>query len=245
MARELFMGSTTSLNDTGFLDVIAKDLKVKKGIELKWISKGTGEAIELGKNGVVDVLFTHDPEREMRLLQEGLVTARHTFMHNYFTLVSTEESEIVDSPETLSEVMKKIASENKTFISRGDDSGTHSKEREMWRSLGMNPDFEGYMESGSGMAKTLNLVSEQKGYALSDTGTFNFLKEKLSLKEVPLSEKSILKNIYSVLELSNICDSKKECVKDFVEYMSSEDAKSIIQGYNREHFGSPLFFLGE
>lgn len=243
-AGEILMGTTTSLDDTGFLTQVAKELKAKKGVDLKWIARGTGEALELGKRGDVDILFTHDPGREEKFIQDGFGTKRHPLMHNYFVLVTSEDNNIDSFPKDLNGALKKIASENLTFISRGDRSGTHSKELSMWKGAGIERTFTGYKESGIGMGKTLNMTSELKGFTLSDNGTFETVKKNFKLKEVPLNEKAALKNIYSILEISKVPASKASDIKLFIEFMNSEDAKEIMENFGKDKFGAPLFFVG-
>lgn len=244
-AGEILMGTTTSLDDTGFLTEISKTLKEKKGVELKWIAKGTGEALELGKRGDVDILFTHDPGREKKFIEDGYGVRRYPLMYNYFVVVTDNEKDLTNYPKNLNELLNKISKENLTFISRGDKSGTHSKELSMWKEAKVDKDFKNYKEAGLGMAKTLNLTSELQGFTLSDSGTFLKVKENFKLQEVPLNEKEPLKNIYSILELSDVKDSKKDDIKIFIEFMQSKEAEEIMKSYGKNEFGTPLFFVGK
>lgn len=244
-AGEILMGTTTSLDDTGFLKVVAENLKNKTGVELKYVSRGTGEALELGKRGDVDVLFTHDKAREEKFIADGYGTARHEIMYNYFMLVTANENDTSKFPKDLHSVMKKIANDNLVFISRGDKSGTHSKELATWKVSGVTPNFSNYKESGIGMAKTLNMTAELKGYTLSDYGTFETVKNKFGLKAVDLDEKSDLKNTYAIIELSNVEDSKKADIKTFIEFMNSPEMDIIIKNYGKDTLGTNLFFKGE
>lgn len=243
-AGEILMGTTTSLDDTGFLTEISKILKNEKGIELKWIAKGTGEALELGKRGDVDILFTHDPGREKKFIEDGYGVKRYPLMYNYFVVVTDNEKDLTNYPKNLNKLLSKIATENLIFISRGDKSGTHSKELAMWREAQVDKNFKNYKEAGLGMAKTLNLTSELQGFTLSDSGTFLKVKENFKLQEVPLDEKEPLKNIYSILELSNVQESKKDDIKIFIEFMQSKEAEEIMKNYGKSEFGTPLFFVG-
>ena len=168
-AGEILMGTTTSLDDTGFLTEISKTLKNEKGIELKWIAKGTGEALELGKRGDVDILFTHDPGREKKFIEDEYGVKRYPLMYNYFVVVTDNEKDLTNYPKNLNKLLSKIATENLIFISRGDKSGTHSKELAMWREAQVDKNFKNYKEAGLGMAKTLNLTSELQGFTLSDS----------------------------------------------------------------------------
>ncbi|MGL4997590.1 MAG: substrate-binding domain-containing protein [Cetobacterium sp.] len=239
--KDLLMGTTTSLDDTGFLTEISKVLKADSGIELKWIAKGTGEALELGKRGDVDILFTHDPSREEKFIKDGYGTKRHPLMNNYFVFVTNKEKDIAAYPKSSVELLEKIKKENLIFVSRGDNSGTHSKERSLWKMAQIETDFKNYKEAGLGMAKTLNLTSELKGITLSDKGTYLKVKNKFGLEEIPLNEKESLKNIYSILELSNVDSSKKEDIEKFLKFMESKKAMKIIENYGKTEFKEPLF----
>lgn len=243
-AGEILMGTTTSLDDTGFLTEISKVLKDEKGIELKWIAKGTGEALELGKRGDVDILFTHNPGREKKFIEDGYGVKRYPLMYNYFVVVTDDEKDLTKYPKNLNKLLEKIATENSIFISRGDKSGTHSKELAMWKEVQIDKNFKNYKEAGLGMAKTLNLTSELQGFTLSDSGTFLKVKDKFRLQEIPLDEKEPLKNTYSILELSNVRDSKKDDIKVFIDFMHSKEAEEIMRNYGKNEFGTPLFFVG-
>lgn len=244
-AGEILMGTTTSLDDTGFLTEVSKGLKNSTGIELKWIARGTGEALELGKRGDVDILFTHDPNRELKFIEDGYGIRRHPLMNNYFVMVTNNERDLSDYPGDLNGLLKKIAIENMVFISREDNSGTHSKELAIWKEAGLDRNFKNYKEVGTGMAKTLNITSELQGITLSDSGTFLKVKEKFKLKEIPLNEKKSLKNIYSILELSNVKEEKQGDIRKFIEYMHSDEVEEMIKKFGVKEFGTPLFYIGE
>ncbi len=244
-AGEILMGTTTSLDDTGFLTEISKTLKDEKGVELKWIAKGTGEALELGKRGDVDILFTHDPGREKKFIEDGYGTKRHPLMHNYFVIVTSDDKDLNGYPRDLNGLLKKISTENLIFISRGDNSGTHSKELAMWKGAKVDKNFGNYKEAGLGMGKTLNLTSELQGFTLSDSGTFLKVKDNYKLQEVPLDEKASLKNTYSIIELSNVDKSKENDIKIFVDFMQSKEAQEIMKNYGKAEFNTPLFYVGQ
>ncbi|MGL6153709.1 MAG: substrate-binding domain-containing protein [Cetobacterium sp.] len=241
-AGEILMGTTTSLDNTGFLKVVKEKLKEEKGIDLNWIARGTGEALALGKRGDVDVLFVHDKKREQQFIADGYGTKRHELMYNYFVLVTTEDNDISTFPKDLNSAMTKIAKENLIFISRGDNSGTHSKEKSVWKAVNITPNFSNYKSAGTGMGKTLNMTSELGGYTISDYGTFETLKNKFGLKNIPLSGKESLKNTYSIVELSNVDPSKKADIQTFIEFMNSPEMLTIIDNYGKNTIGTNLFF---
>ncbi|MBC2854989.1 substrate-binding domain-containing protein [Cetobacterium sp. 2A] len=239
---EILMGTTTSLDDTGFLKVVSEKLKAKTGVELKYLSRGTGEALELGKRGDVDILFTHDKAREEKFIKDGFGTKRHEMMYNYFMIVTANDNDNSNFPKDLNSVMKKISDENLVFLSRGDKSGTHSKELAIWKAVGITPKFENYKETGVGMAKTLNITSELKGYTVSDYGTFETLKNKFGLKNIELNDKTELKNTYAIVELSKTEKSKEKDIQTFIEFMNSPEMDEVIKTYGKDTLGTNLFF---
>lgn len=243
LAQDILMGTTTSLDDTGFLTEVAKEFKEESGIDLKWIAKGTGEAMELGKRGDVDLLFVHDPGREQQFIKDGHGKARYSFMYNYFVLVTSKDFNLKGFPKDVNEVMKKIAHDNIIFISRGDKSGTHSKEKDLWKAAGIEPKFKNYKESGSGMAKTLNMTSELNGITLSDNGTFYSVEKNFELKEIPLNPSEVLRNTYSIVELKDTTPEKQKAIDELVKFLGSPKGQQIIESFGKSKFGQPLFKL--
>ncbi|MGL4252469.1 MAG: substrate-binding domain-containing protein [Fusobacteriaceae bacterium] len=240
-SQSILIGTTTSLDDTGFLTKLSKELKSQKNIEIQWVAKGTGEALELGKRKDVDLLFIHDPVREEKFIQDGYGEKRHPIMYNHFVLVTSQDFNLENFPENIREILAKIQRENIPFFSRGDRSGTHSKELALWKEIGVEPKFKNYREIGQGMARTLHITSEMDGITLSDNGTFYSLEKAFKLKEIPIDEDDSLKNIYSLVELSQEEESKKESIKKIVEFLESPPGKKMIQDYGKEKFGRSLF----
>ncbi|MGL4981060.1 MAG: substrate-binding domain-containing protein [Fusobacteriaceae bacterium] len=240
-SEEILIGTTTSLDDTGFLTELSKQLKDEKKVDIKWIAKGTGEALELGKRGDVDVLFIHDPVREDKFIKDGYGVKRHPLMYNHFVLVTSQDFNLDGFPTKIGEIMSKIQKDNIPFLSRGDKSGTHSKERALWKNLGIEPKFSNYKEIGQGMAKTLHITAEMDGITLSDNGTFFSLEKSFKLKEIPMEEDSSLKNTYSVVQLSGVEIEKKNEIKKMVEFLESPKGKKMIENYGKDKFRKSLF----
>jgi len=204
----LKMSTTTSTQDSGLLDVLLPALEKDTGITVKVIAKGTGAAIRDGIDGNVDVIFVHDREREDTFVQDGYGTKRYAVMHNDFLIVGpdSDQAKIKGTAEG-GEAMKKIAAAKATFVSRGDDSGTHAKEQELWKASGVALESAAttlekdgkpvavtsvhpagatawYLSVGQGMGKTLTLAEEKQAYTLADRGTF--IKYKFG-REVPIN----------------------------------------------------------
>lgn len=240
-SQNILIGTTTSLDDTGFLSELSKKLKSEKNVEIQWVAKGTGEALELGKRKDVDLLFIHDPGREKKFIEEGYGEVRHPIMYNHFVLVTSQDFNLENFPKNIGEILTKIKQENIPFLSRGDRSGTHSKELSLWKSLGIEPKFRNYKEVGQGMAKTLQITAEMDGITLSDNGTFYSLEKAFKLKEIPTEQDDSMKNIYSVVELSRVEDEKKQEIKKILEFLSSPQGKKMIEDYGKEKLGKSLF----
>ena len=206
--KTLKMSTTTSTQDSGLLDVLLPALEKDTGITVKVIAKGTGAAIRDGIDGNVDVIFVHDREREDTFVQDGYGTKRYAVMHNDFLIVGadSDKAKIKGTAEG-GEAMKKIATAKATFVSRGDDSGTHAKEQELWKASGVvlesaatTLEKDGkpvavksvhpagatawYLSVGQGMGKTLTPAEEKQAYTLADRGTF--IKYKFG-REIPIN----------------------------------------------------------
>lgn len=206
--KTLKMSTTTSTQDSGLLDVLLPALEKDTGITVKVIAKGTGAAIRDGIDGNVDVIFVHDREREDAFVQDGYGTKRYAVMHNDFLIVGPESDKAkIKGTAEGGEAMKKIAAAKATFVSRGDDSGTHAKEQELWKASGVALESAAttlekdgkpvavksvypagatawYLSVGQGMGKTLTLAEEKQAYTLADRGTF--IKYKFG-REIPIN----------------------------------------------------------
>ena len=198
MAQEkiLKMSTTTSTQASGLLDVLLPELEKDTGIKVKVIAKGTGAAIRDGMDGNVDVIFVHDRAREEAFVSEGYGTKRYAVMHNDFVIVGPKEDPAkLGGMKSGAEAAKKIAEAKAGFISRGDDSGTHSKEQSLWKASGVavtesittmekggkQVEIKAvqpagseawYFSIGQGMGKTLTIADEKQAYALADRGTY-------------------------------------------------------------------------
>ncbi len=170
----LMMATTTSTDNTGLLDQLAPAFAHDTGIGLRWVAVGTGKALELGRNCDVDVLLVHAPAAEKAFMAQGYGRDRHRVMHNDFVLVgpAADPAGIHGMDPALA--LKKIQDHRVLFLSRGDNSGTHKKEGELWRRAGIRPPerSDWYLQTGQGMLRTLNMAAEKQGYTLSDRGTW-------------------------------------------------------------------------
>jgi len=244
------ISTTTSLYDTGLWDELEPMFEQEYGVELDVIYAGTGIAIEYGQRGDVDAIAVHSKSRETAFVADGYGVERVPFAYNYFVIVgpADDPADIGDlSPEDALDKLFTDASSK--FISRGDDSGTHGKEKTIWAAAGYDYDTDvvgagtWYVEAGKGMGPTLLMASEMEGYTLSDMGTFLAQQANLDLEAI-VDEGAILLNVYSVLA----CDPDNtnsrvnfEMGQNLVTFLTSEEIQEIIGDYGVEDYGRQLF----
>ena len=197
--RRIRLATTTSLDNSGLIDVLFAPLEQRYHLRVDVIAVGTGKALELGKNGDVDVVIVHDPEGEERFVKGGWGVNHRRFMHNDFLLVGPRgDPADIAKARTAAAALAAIASRRAAFVSRGDDSGTHRKERTLWRAAGLRPKGRWYLETGQGMGATLIMANEKRAYVLADRGTYLAFKDKIEI--VPLCQGDPqLRNPYSII----------------------------------------------
>jgi tungstate transport system substrate-binding protein len=243
--KTIILATTTSTQDSGLLDVLLPIFEKNTGHFVKTIAVGSGQAMAMGQKGEADVLLVHSPAAERKFVAEGYGINRMLIMHNDYIIVGpTGDPAKIKGAKPTSEAFKKIASEKGLFISRGDNSGTHSKEREIWKLAGINPEGEKwYQQTGLGMGQTLNVTAEKKGYTLADRGTYLALKKNLNL-DILVEGDAILLNIYHVIEVNPAKWPKVNVAggKAFAYFMVSKETQEIIKTFGVDKFGSPLFF---
>ena len=246
--ERLKVATTSSLYDTGLWALLEPKFEDKYDVELDVLYANTGIAIEYGKRGDVDVIAVHDKARELTFIEEGYGTTRNVFAYNYFVIAGPESDPLGLKEMSPEEAFKKLAnSKTSKFVSRGDDSGTHSKEKAIWKTAGFVYDDikksgDWYVEAGRGMGPTLVMTGELQAYTLSDIGTF--LAYKSDTKLVPIVEKgSILLNVYSVIPVNpqKITTVKSELAQKLVDFMVSEEVQKLIGDYGVKDYGRSLF----
>jgi tungstate transport system substrate-binding protein len=244
-SKTIILATTTSTQDSGLLDVLLPIFEKKTGYFVKTIAVGSGQAMAMGQKGEADVLLVHSLDAEKKFIAEGYGINRRLIMHNDYIIVGpSNDPSKIKGLKSSSESFKKIASANTLFISRGDNSGTHAKEREIWKAAGINPEGgKWYQQTGLGMGQTLNVAAEKKGYTLADRGTYLALKKNLGL-DILVEGDAILLNIYHVIEINPAKWSKINVAggKAFADFMISKETQDIIKTFGIDKFGSPLFF---
>ena len=248
-ARErLVLATTTSLYDTGLWALLEPKFEAKYNVELDVLYAGTGIAIEYGKRGDADVLAVHDKTRELGLISDGFVADRYPFAFNYFVIVgpASDPAGIRGlSPEAA--LKKLFDSKSSPFISRGDNSGTHSKEKAIWKAAGfeytdVQASGDWYVEGGVGMGPALIMAGQKDGYTLSDIGTFLAFKGETGLETI-VDSGSIMLNVYSVLPMNSATVSGTNAVmaQNMVDFLLSDEIQKIIGEYGVKDYGVPLF----
>jgi tungstate transport system substrate-binding protein len=243
--KTIILATTTSTQDSGLLDVLLPIFEKKTGYFVKTIAVGSGQAMAMGQKGEADVLLVHSPEAEKKFIGEGYGVNRRLIMHNDYIIVGpSEDPAKIKGIKSSTESFKKIASAKALFLSRGDNSGTNSKEKAIWKAAGINPEREKwYQQTGLGMGQTLSVTAEKKGYTLADRGTYLALKKNLGL-DILVEGDAILLNIYHVIEINSTKWPKVNAVgaKAFADFMVSKETQDIIKTFGVDKFGSPLFF---
>lgn len=240
-AETLRMATTTSTQNSGLLDKLLPPFQAKTGIEIHVIAVGTGKALRMGRDGDVDVVMVHAPAVEEKFVNEGYGTDRIQFMYNDFVIVgSPKDPAGVKVAQSVSVALQKIESAAAGFVSRGDDSGTHKKERQLWSQAALTPSGKWYMEAGQGMGKVLQMAAEMGAYTMTDRGTWLAYKDKVDMELLFSGDKS-LNNVYGIIAVSQKKhpDTNYKNTKVFIDWIASQEAQFIIKHY-RLH-GEPLF----
>ena len=246
--ERLQVATTTSLYDTGLWGYLEPMFEEEYNVELDILSAGTGIALEYGRRGDVDVITVHSRSRELDFIAEGYGVERVPFAYNYFLIVGPESDPAGIKGMTPEEAFKKLFDTGSgTFISRGDDSGTHSKEKAIWAGAGYEyTDVQGagdwYVEAGRGMGATLLMASEMQGYTLSDMGTFLSYKGEINL--VPIVDQgSILLNVYSAIAVNPEANPKTsiDMAQNLIDFLTSDEIQELIGDYGVDEYGMQLF----
>ena len=244
-SKNLILATTTSTQDSGLLDVLIPLFEKESGYFVKTIAVGSGQAMTMGKKGEADVLLVHSPEAEKKFMEEGAGSSRRLVMHNDFIIVGPAgDPAKIKGVKTSAEAFKKIAQSGAVFLSRGDNSGTHAKEKGLWKGAGITPEGQKwYQQTGLGMGQTLNVAAEKKGYTLTDRATYLALKKNLGLDILVEGDAKLL-NIYHVIEVNAATWPKVNSAgaKAFADFMVSKKAQETIGKFGVDKFGSPLFF---
>jgi tungstate transport system substrate-binding protein len=238
------LATTTSTQDSGLLDVLVPQFQKESGIEVKVVAVGTGQALELGRRGDADVLLVHDPAGERRFVAEGHGLGRRRVMHNDFVLVGPPGDPAgVKGQKSAAAAFARVARRKAPFVSRGDESGTHVKEKEVWRRARVRPRGDWYVRAGAGMGQVLRMASEKRAYTLTDRGTFLAQRRGLDLALLFAGD-PLLANRYSVILVNPAKQPhvQSEGARRFADFLLSPRGQQAIADFGKDRFGEPLFF---
>lgn len=238
------LATTTSVRDTGLLDVLNETFQRDGRYTLQAIAVGSGQALQLGRTGEADLLWVHSPDAEKRFVEEGFGTDRATFLHNDFVVLGpAADPAKVKGSRTAADAFKKIAAARALFVSRADQSGTHAKELKLWAAAGVKPEAGAYLEAGQGMAGTLSIAEEKQAYALVDRSTYLAMKANLTLGIVSEGDEALL-NRYSLILIPQAKFPKVNAAgaRAYYDFVLSRPAKEIIEKFGVEKYGQQLFF---
>ncbi|MDF0592792.1 substrate-binding domain-containing protein [Methanotrichaceae archaeon M04Ac] len=249
----LRISTTTSLYDTLLLDEIEDIFEDMYNVDVRTVSGGTGIAIERAVRGEADLILVHDVVRERKFIDDGYGISRTCFAYNYFIIVGPQDDPAGIVGMEPSEAMRTIMAQGMEnpdqvkFVSRGDDSGTHAREKILWDRAGIDyaevtTSNLWYREAGQGMGPTLRMTSEMEAYTLCDTSTFAAYRSDLDL--VPLIEEGdVLLNVYAAIPVSPAVHPAVNCemAAKFVDLLVSEEGQDLIAEYGTDTIGRPLF----
>ncbi len=242
------MSTTTSVNDSGLLPYLLPVFEAETGYTVEVQSAGTGAAIQKAVDGNADLILVHAKASEEEFIAGGYGVERLSFMYNYFVIVGPQgdPAGIADCANA-AEAFAKIAESGSSFISRGDDSGTHKAELKIWGDNAPNPETDTwYVSAGQGMGACLTMASEQNAYCLTDKATFLAMENKGDLA-ILLAEGDDMKNTYSVIACNpeTLDGLNTEGAQALIDWLLGEEASKLIAEYGVEEYGEPLFYLIE
>jgi tungstate transport system substrate-binding protein len=263
--RRLIISTTTSLYDTGLLDEIEKKYEATHSVDINIISAGTGIAIQHAQNGDADVILVHAPSVEKTFLEDGYGLNRKIIAYNFFTIVGPSDDPAEIEGKTAKDALKSIVAygesltdqsgQTKIWVSRGDNSGTHTKEQSLWKAAGYNYTLISaepwYASVGSGMGDTLNVADQKSAYTLADIGTYlKFWKDGIISLIALLTEEKSLLNVYSVMAVNQTMPANQTLherinyadAMDFIKYLVSDETQQFIENYGKATYGQSLFY---
>jgi tungstate transport system substrate-binding protein len=230
--KTLMLATTTSVDASGLLNLLADEFKKETGITLKWTAVGTGAAIKQARDGNADVVIAHAKRLEDEFLKDGFGVNRRVIARNFFLIVGppNDPAQAAGS-RSAGEALARIKTAGAVFVSRGDKSGTHTRELDLWALAGGPPE-KNYLETGQGMAQTLQIAAERQGYTLTDTATFYALKGLTGLQPV-FGNSPELENIYAVIAVNpaRIHSAHYAEAMAFIAFLTSPRGQTLIGGF--------------
>ncbi len=236
------LATTTSTDNSGLLEALIPPFTEKTGIAVDVIAVGTGKALALGQNGDVDVVLVHARSREDQFVADGYGVNRRDVMHNDFVLLGpVSDPAGIKGTQDAAAAMQRINDSESSFVSRGDDSGTHTKERSLWSAAGVDPAGTWYKEAGQGMGTVITMADDMLGYTLADRGTYLSMREKIDL-QVLVEGDARLFNPYGVIAVNPGRHSHVNYLEamTFIAWLTSVEGQQIIGDFTKN--GDILFY---
>ena len=241
--KNVILSTTTSTQDSGLLDVLVPLFEKQTGYSVKTVPVGTGQALAMAAKGDADVALVHAPSLEKKYVADGKLLNRRLVMYNDFVIIGPKEDPAkIKSAKTALAALKLIEQSKSTFVSRGDNSGTHNLEKTLWKEAGIQPKGDWYIEAGQGMGATLNIANERNAYTITDRGTYLALRNRVTLPILVEGDRVLL-NIYSVMEVNPANGPRVNTAggKAFADFMVAPQTQNVIKNFGVEKFGQPLF----
>ncbi len=238
----LKISTTTSTENSGLLAVLNPAFKKKHHVKLHVIAVGTGKALKIGANGDVDVVFVHAPDAELKYVEQGHFVNRTPVMHNDFVIVGpSQDPAKIKSVDTATAAFRNIATRHSVFISRGDDSGTHKKEKTIWKQAEIIPQGDWYLSVGQGMGAVLRIADDKQAYTLTDRGTQIAYADKITITLL-FEGDPVLFNPYHIMAVNpeKHAHVRYDLAKKYIEFVTGKEGQSIIKNYRVG--GQPLFY---
>jgi len=242
---DIILATTTSTRDAGLLDSLLPVFERRSGYKVKVIAVGSGQALEMGRRGDADVVLSHAPDAERILADSGYFLRRRIVMHNDFLIVGPRADPAgLRGMNDVVAALKRLAAQHGAFVSRGDRSGTHQFELGLWRRAEIQPPVNTtwYIESGQGMAATLQMADEKRAYTISDRATYLAWRDKIEL--IPVVEGDpLLYNVYHVMEVNprNAPRGNAAGARALADFFVSPEAQAMIREFGKARFGQSLF----
>ena len=242
-SRAVILSTTTSTQDSGLLDVLVPMFERGTGYTVKTVSVGTGQALALAARGEADVVLVHAPALEKKYVAEGKLSNRRLVMYNDFVVVGPEADPArIKGEKAAVGAMKKIAAAGARFVSRGDKSGTHLLEQDLWKRAGVTPTAPWYIESGQGMGATLGIANDRGAYVLTDRATLLAFSKRVVLPIMVEGDRLLL-NVYSVMEVNPPNGPRVNVTggKAFADFMVSPETQAVIKTFGVDKYAQALF----
>lgn len=241
----LILATTTSTQDSGLLDELIPLFEEQTGYTVQTVAVGSGEAMKMGEEGNADVLLVHAPSSEVAFMEGGFGKDRFLVMHNDFIIVGPSSDPAgIKGMATAVEAFTTIFNAGASFITRGDDSGTHKKELALWKAAGLDPAGQTwYIETGQGMGASMIVASEKQAYILTDRATYLANKDNYQLEVLVEGEPGLL-NVYHVITVNpeKWTEMNYEGALAFANFMVASETQAVISEFGKDKFGQPLFF---